>query len=796
MSSGTLAGPSSPTPLGRERRRDAPYERLDDGGAEARAALGIPSLREYSAKADAEARVKRQAEKKGGLLSSLSRDLGGTIGSFFSQSGEAAPERPTIGRPYNFRREDGAGPGLSGFFEDHRDSIEAYSKNHAAANNNNSAPDSAAEQSSTNISEEHGSSRNLVAPRPPTRRGNRTSLGVTVPNAISPIGEAHMPKDPARDESPEVIESFGTTTVIHATPPTTGSSTNQNRNFGWPGFGGNGSNGNGEKGLVNRLFSLSPAKVTAMFWVFAVCTQAAYAVVIACCSILVYNCNEEEQYDKGAITGLVISLISMLIFGLLFVACYARRISNRTIQKFQGRRIETLLFRITADQLMYWTWVTFVEVSYTSTVAAVTIIAAGSSRGEDADIGALIWLLVSVVLLAGFSFALAMQHARRTSTRIVRGHRSQQRGDDLIELQPMGTRNFSRPTNDSMQLAHELEAAVGRDSQNHQNLPTPATLPSIYSQQVLVTRIRNPNIRTAVSASNDLSQDLDHTEQRVAQNEDVDASGISIAISDSLVGQCDESSPSHSFSSELTYHSGRSDIVHELDNSEKHDTLTAKSSSTPGSAPHLDSDYGSLLSAEQMSIISLPTAAKLYLPHTSAVADLSSDDRSVPSSPVCTPHTKASASPQIVSSSPFDFHGATSNVSAHHADDFSIPQALKRNLSQASIPQATMKRNLSQASLGRRDEALGSHPIVASQFRQADYDAGKFVHTPRSSDAYMHDGDPGPSSGPYSSAVGTHPRDTNFGFYAMTPIEERSESGTARSSMRTASYRMSRISRD
>lgn len=60
-----------------------------------RAALGIPSLREYSAQADAEARIKRQAEKKrGGLLSSLSRDFGGTLGSIFSQSGDAAPERP------------------------------------------------------------------------------------------------------------------------------------------------------------------------------------------------------------------------------------------------------------------------------------------------------------------------------------------------------------------------------------------------------------------------------------------------------------------------------------------------------------------------------------------------------------------------------------------------------------------------------------------------------------------------------------------------------------------------------
>ncbi|KAF2996366.1 hypothetical protein E8E14_002827 [Neopestalotiopsis sp. 37M] len=55
-----------------------------------RAALGIPSLREYSAQADAEARAKRQAEKKRGL----SRDFGGTLGSIFSQSGEAAPERP------------------------------------------------------------------------------------------------------------------------------------------------------------------------------------------------------------------------------------------------------------------------------------------------------------------------------------------------------------------------------------------------------------------------------------------------------------------------------------------------------------------------------------------------------------------------------------------------------------------------------------------------------------------------------------------------------------------------------
>ncbi|KAF7518535.1 hypothetical protein G7054_g13420 [Neopestalotiopsis clavispora] len=792
MSSGTLAGPSSPTPLGRERRRDAPYERLDDGGAEARAALGIPSLREYSAQADAEARAKRQAEKKGGLLASLSRDLGGTIGSFFSQS-EAAPERPTIGRPYNFRREDGAGPGLSGFFEDHRDSIEAYSKNNAAANNNNSAPDSAAEQSSTNVSEEHGSSRGLVAPRPPTRRGNRTSLGVTVPNAISPIGEAHMPRDPARDESPEVIESFGTTTVIHATPPTTGDSTSRTRNFGWPGFGGNGNNGDGKKGLVNQVFNLSPAKITAMFWVSAICAQASYTVVIVCCSILAYNSNEEEQYDQGALRGLGISLIAFLIFGLLFVACYARRISNRTIMKFQGPRIQAFILDATSDQIMYWLLVAFAELSYTSTVAAVTTIAAGSSYNQDASVDVLIWLILSVLFFVTFSFAFAMLHARRTSTRIVRGHRSQQRGDDLIELQPMGTRNFSRPTNEPMHLAYELEAAVGRDNQNNQNLPTPATLPSIYSQQVLVTRSRNPNIRTAVPAYNDLTEDLDRAEQRFAQNDEVDTSGISVAISDSLVGHCDESSPTHSFSSGLTYHSGRSDI-HELDSSKKRVSPTSKSSSTPGSAPQLDSDYGSVLSAERMSIISLPAAVKLYLPHSSAVADLSSDDQSMPSSPVRTPHTKANTSPQIISSSPFDFHGATSSVSAHHAADFSIPQAIERDLSQASIPQPMMKRNLSQASLGRRDEALGSHP-VSTQFHEPDYNAGKFVHTPRSSDACMYDGDLDTSSRPYSTAA-VHPRDTNFGFYAMTPIEERSESGTARSSMRTASCRISRISRD
>ncbi|ETS74458.1 hypothetical protein PFICI_14324 [Pestalotiopsis fici W106-1] len=850
MSSGkAVAGPSSPTPLGKEsRRQDATYERLDDEvepttagsydsyttwsgptaaqlakrkrheqqveqreinramlpelyagapktpadpeahAAEARAALGIPTLAEYTAQADAKALEQRLAssdtaatlngnkavpeKKRGGLISSLSRDFSGTIGSMFSHT---EPERRAIGKPFGFRRDDGAGPGLSGFFEEHRDSIEAYSQaNAAAANINISAPDSTVEQNNANDTDEHNSSRGLVAPRPPTRRGNRTSLQVTIPNAISPIGEAHIPKKPVRNDSEEVIESFGTTTVIYATPPDTGDFANRNRNFGWPGSGGNRRNGGGNSGLVNLLQNLSPATITILFWILAILAQAAYTIVIVCVSILAYNSESEQQYDEGALRGLVASLIGILVFGPLFAVCYARRISNRTIKKHSNLRIETMVFRGRPDQFLYWLFVALAELSYTSTTAAVTIITVASHDGQDASNGTIIWLMLSVFAFALFGFPFAMMHARRTSTRIVRGHRSQQRHDDSIELQPVGTRNFSRPTNDPMQLAHELEAAVGRDNEN---LPTPATLPSIYSQSVLVTRSQNPNVRTPVAVYNDFSHDLDRT---IAQNEDVDPSGISIAISDSLVGHCDESSPTPSISSGLTYHSGRSDLQ-KIDSPLEQVTPTPKSSSTPGSAPQLDSDYGSVLSAEQMSIISIPTAAtKVHIPHSSAVADLSSssDDRSMVSSPLRTPHTKASASPQIVSSSPFDFQGATSSVSAHHAAEFSIPRG------------GGMKRSISQASLGRRDEALGSHPIP-DHWRQIDYDAGKIHSTQRRmSNEYMS-GDPGPSSGPFSSAT-PHQRDTNYGFYAMTPIEERSESGTARSSMRTASYRISR----
>lgn len=496
---------------------------------------------------------------------------------------------------------------------------------------------------------------------------------------------------------------------------------------------------------------MSQNTIEISFWVSIVFAQSSYTAATSCLALVTYSSHDVEQSNAGALHGMIISLVGLLISGACLTHFYSRRIGERTTIEYDGSRIGKLL-RMTVGQIGYWTSLCLLELSFTSLTGAITIVLATVNDSQGPSIFSLVWLTASAAVFVIIGIAFVLLAAYRMTNRRVLGFRSrQQLGDEEIELQPITHRNYSMPIQDTARMAHDIEFSAADDADRNAR--------NAAQQNDSTTRSRGfPTIQTDDQAYNDLSRDIDHPDQSTvsAQNSDenVDASEIGLAYSDSTTPRRNEVSLS-SMSPDIIEDMRPSSSVYNSGGSIERLSNVRQASSPFGDSPprlHLDS---SIYSAEQMSIVSLPrNAARLVESRSAGTSGLSSSDGLSSTSPIV------------------DFGGATSPASTHHNGGFAIPRK-------------PMERSHSMATLGPREEGPVSDSVRAMPAHDALRGKAQ-VPTGRSGTRHRRNAPivvPRPADDDDDAEWWTAPRAPAPRRGAMTPIEERSEADqSARSS--------------
>lgn len=421
---------------------------------------------------------------------------------------------------------------------------------------------------------------------------------------------------------------------------------------------------------------MSQNTIEISFWVSIVFAQSSYTAATSCLALVTYSSHNVEESNAGALHGMIISLVGLLISGACLTHFYSQRIGERTTIEYDGSRIGKLL-RMTVGQIGYWTSLCLLELSFTSLTGAITIVLATVNDSQGPSVFSLVWLTASAAVFVIIGIAFVLLAAYRMTNRRVLGFRSrQQLGDEDIELQPIGHRNYSMPIHDTARMAHDIEFSAADDADRNAR--------NAARQNDSTTRSQGlPTIQTDDQDYNDLSRDIDHPDQSTvsAQHDDenIDASEIGLAYSDSTTPRRNEVSLS-SMSPDIIEDMRPSSSVYNSGGSIERLSNIRQTSSPFGDSPprlHLDS---SIYSAEQMSIVSLPrNAARLV---ESRSAGTSSGINSQGASPIV------------------DFGGATSPASTHHNGGFAIPRK-------------PMERSHSMATLGPREEGPVSDSVRA-----------------------------------------------------------------------------------
>ncbi|KAK6199735.1 hypothetical protein LQW54_009923 [Pestalotiopsis sp. IQ-011] len=531
----------------------------------------------------------------------------GTFGSIFSQ-GEAAPTRPAIGQPFDFRREGGS---ESPEAPDNAITVHKTVTITSAPIDSFSAADSSPGQSAASTL--GASDSGLLRPRPATRRGNRTSLPAGISNVASPSNDSQL-------RGAEVIASYSSTgyhqfrsppstgLTVHRAPsvirrvPTTANLTTTSERARTVAFD----------------VRMSQNTIEVSFWVSVVFAQSSYTAATSCLALVTYSSNDEE-FDAGALHGMIISLVGLLISGACLTHFYSQRIGERTTIEYDGSRVGKLL-RMTIGQIGYWTSLCLLELSFTSLTGAITIVLATLNDGQGPSVFSLVWLIASAAAFVVIGITFVLLAAYRMTNRRVLGFRSrQQLGDEEIELQPITHRNYSMPIQDTERMAEDIEFSAADDAARNAARQNDSTT---HSRGL-------PTIQTDDQAYNDLSQDIDHPDQSTvsAQNdsENIDVSEIGVAYSDAPTPRRNEVSLS-SMSPDIIEDMRPSSSVYNSGGSIERLSNVRQTSSPFGDSPprlHLDS---SIYSAEQMSIVSLPrNAARLVESRSAGTSGLSSD---------------------------------------------------------------------------------------------------------------------------------------------------------------------------
>ncbi|KAK9777972.1 hypothetical protein SCAR479_05298 [Seiridium cardinale] len=638
------------------------------------------------------------SQKKRGLVSQLSHGDWTTIGSFFSQSANSSSSHRgvEISQPYNFRHEGGIGSSSSAFIR-------------GPDNTHNADGD-----------EPSRTSRILMDIRTESRLGNRTSLPVHLPNAFSPIDASMFDADCGHKSS--VRPAVRKTVNPFQSPPSSEETVYQQQPSGKDSPGNDAELGDAHidttKASVNRI----------LFWAMAALTQICLTITVASITIAVCNDHNDEKIDGGATIALVLSLAGALVFGVIFACLYAHRLTGRIVREYTGVRMETFFFKLSPERVTYWALAILAEVAFISTGAAVTVITLDSHHGLDVDAGIIAWLIVSIISFIVLGLALASLYTRRVSNRLVRAHRAEQQNEEWFELHSGTQRNFSH-RGDQRKLARDIIKSVTQDGCNIQ----------ANQEQTAFGHGGFRHINSHDQVSNTIAgRDSQRVGQNMTQIQNPRASLIGIARSDSLMRH-----PNNPTTPSMSSSIGTAE-TYESEGTEK--PIISKQSSPP--AAHPRSDPTTILSAEEMSMISMPKQKQSYIPHSLAMADLSSEAPQHLSPSVTTSNTKSTIA---------------SLISSYASEPG------------ARISNEPITRAYSPESLGRRQDALHSHPVSTS-LRPIVTEAG----TPNSqkSDDRVLTVDTGMKTD-WSIRDGLATRMTT-----MTPIEERSEAGT-RSSLLT-----------
>lgn len=538
-------------------------------------------------------------KKRGGILRQLSHGDWTTVGSFFSQSAHSGSPQRTIGpigRPFDFRHEGGIGTSSSAFMT-HADLTVIPSVEVEDPQN-----------------ERTRTSAILMDIRTESRLGNRTSLPVTMPNAISPIDNTIFDADCGRDSTVRAlvrntINPFHSPPSPHSHPSPTATvihtrSTTRELPRDGDVYG---------NAFIDRL-KFSNARL--IFWLMAAFTQTCTTVATASVTITITDAHKDKKADAGALIALCVSVIGIFIFGTLLAVAYVQRASGRFVHEQTSIRVETWFSKMSPDEVLFWVLVMLAELGFLSMAAGVTVMAVRSHNGEDADAGIIIWFIISVVIMILVSVFLTPVYATRISNRIVREHRAEQRDEDWVELTSSFRANVSATGNQSRLVRDIMRSASQDNRQNRLNRGSSSTHNHSLSFNADVI------IHNSQMSGHDLPQGQ-----------------IGIARSDSLMRQQNNDATS-SMSSSATA------TTKSFESEQTSEPVVYKRSASP--ATQVASDPVTVLSAEEMSMISMPKQ-HTYIPHSLGMADLSSETPAQSSPSVTTSTTKSTIASLISS---------------------------------------------------------------------------------------------------------------------------------------------------
>ncbi|KAI1846132.1 hypothetical protein JX266_007657 [Neoarthrinium moseri] len=704
------------------------------------------------------------AQKKPGLLSSISHGDWTTIGSFFS-SNPVSPQRPKISAPYNFRHEAGIGPGASVLVSRPSNGSTVHAHDHASAST------TPALNGNVENSEQRQSSIVLMDMRSESRVGNRTSLPVKMPNVVSPINNtvfdtgcnssvhasAHrtlsrFPSPP----SPEVAVALPQESSVSPNPENM--------------------NPNANNGIHKRGNCFKVVKYRKILWMMALVIQIFVALICASASIIAYEGFSQGTVDIGylvwlllAIAGLIVSLISM-------AALYVRHLTVRVIHEALGGIFQEMNhFKMNTDRVIYWVCAMITEFSFLGVIMTFSIIMYANKTDRDPR-RAIIGMIVCLLLVATFGSPLSFLRAGNIDGDSLRRSRIEQRAEgrdnDWIELNSRGhslqsANRQPEPTSRAVRSASDgAELPMRFLLVDRSDLPENS---AAHRQGAIMHHHNGTAAPQAGSRDTPMHGSYSqHPQGTPSQNRQ--ASMIGLARSDSLLKS--QQRVRHANKPPSTSSSATSTTTVETFESEGTEKPIMKKQSFP---VRLTKEGGEttddhiIYSAEAMSMVSLPQPTLYHhIPHSRSMADLSTETAAAPN---------PSASSTAISSS--NTKSTISSLIGSYASEAGTGEP--------------MTHSYSQQSLGRASECFTSHPVrfgMATQRGQSPTailpafqqpivtEAG----TPNSQKSIDRIGDG--EGGDAASRTEWGVRDgMATRLVTMTPIEERSERGTRGSSL-------------
>ncbi|KAI0129780.1 hypothetical protein BJ170DRAFT_593325 [Xylariales sp. AK1849] len=689
---------------------------------------GLDSMSNLST-INSEQSVSGTQTKKRRFISQLSRDWTTTLGSFVSLTSSSPDHDINISEPYNFQHQAGfSSPAVAGPTPQ-----SATENRHSRTQSGHTGCDFSRHGSAT--ARQSMTQSILMDMRTESRVGNRTSLPVDMPNVISPIDNAVFDancgqnssvrasvnrfQSPASPSPPATVRHFQPAAI----PPRPATMLC------------------GEPEDVPFKMSMDRA----LFWLAGIMTQMLLLSFVASVVVNGYVNKRDRNVSDGLVLWMSSSVACLVVaFGTLSIF-WARRFTRRIICDSRRYASTEAIFElrfslVSREDVLFWSMAALIECCVISTAAAIAYMACANLGDSQVDNGIIVWLSFSLLALLPLFLAFNFLYSRRLTTRVIRDHRQHQRDEEWIELRSRGNTVTGLPAvPEQARLAHQIIQSASQDAHHkawedfasdHTRLRSYAERPDHRISQ---------NIAAADETQKRLSVDgsLPHGATEMAISE-IQATAshrtslIGIARSESLiVSQKYEAAPSMSSSTSA-------DTIKSADTEA---AIMPKSAADAhrSLATTFNEKSDTVLSAEEMSSISIPAIPKMaYIPHSAAMADLSSE-----------------------------------------ANNLAISESnSKSTISSLISSYATTEPEIRTYSPhGRRSEALHSHPVAAAtMMRPIIITEAGTPNSEKSVDRYAPFVE---SSGSVSDKTEWDIRDGLASRLAtMTPIEERSEAAS------------------